>query len=103
MTQEIGHISRKARVGGIAVEQLRSVIERLERMEEEKAAIAADIRDIYSEAAGSGFDRKAIRAVLKLRKLDSAEREEQETVLETYLAALGMRPQLEMDLDESDD
>lgn len=75
---------------GIAVDQLRSIIERVEKLEEEKAAITADIRDVLAEAKGNGFDTKAIRAVIKMRKLDAQEREEQETILDTYLHALGM-------------
>lgn len=85
----------KNRVGGIAVDQLKSIIGRVEKLEEEKAGIAADIRDVLAEAKSNGFDTKAIRAVLKLRRLDASEREEQETVLDTYLHALGMTPEME--------
>lgn len=88
-----GHNS-KARVGGVAVEQLRSTIQRVENLEEEKAALAADIRDVFTEAKGHGFDVAAIRKIIKLRKLDESEREEQETVLDTYKRALGMQPDL---------
>ncbi len=70
--------------------QLKSVIERVERLEEEKAALAADIRDIFAEAKANGFDPKVLRQVLKIRKMDKAERDEQEAVLDTYLHALGM-------------
>src|ERR1700722_4487444 len=84
----------KSRVGGIAVDQLRSVISRVEKLEEEKAGIAADIRDVFTEAKGNGFDVKAIRKILKLRKMDEQEREESEIVLETYCRALGMTPDL---------
>lgn len=70
--------------------QLKSVIERIERLEEEKAAIASDIRDVYKEAGGNGLDTKALRAIVKLRKQDKAEREELEAVIDTYKAALGM-------------
>jgi uncharacterized protein (UPF0335 family) len=83
------------RVGGVAVDQLKSIIGRAEKLEEEKAGIAADIRDVFAEAAGNGFDVKAIRSILKIRKLDASEREEQETVLDTYLHALGMVPEFE--------
>lgn len=83
------------RVGGMAVDQLRSIIERVERLEEEKAGIGADIRDVFAEAKGNGFDVKAIRAIIKMRKQDAAEREEAETVLDTYLHALGMIPDFE--------
>lgn len=79
-------------VGGIAGERLRSFIERIERLEEEKAALAADIREIFAEAKGVGFDTKIMRQVLKLRKLDREDRQEQETLLDLYLQALGMAP-----------
>lgn len=75
-------------VGGIAVERLRSLIERIEKLEEEKSEIANDIRDVYTEAKGAGFDTKAIRAVIKLRKMNAADRDEQELLLETYRKAL---------------
>lgn len=91
---EVGHNSKKARVGGVAVDQLKSIIARVERLEEEKAGIAADIRDIFAEAKGNGFDVPAIRKIIKLRKLDTQEREEQEHVLDTYMRALGMQPDL---------
>lgn len=81
--------------GGIAADQLRSIIERIEKLEEEKAAIGADIREVYAEAKGNGYDAKALRQVIKLRKMEMAERQEQELVLETYLRALGMMPELE--------
>ncbi|MCO5071112.1 MAG: DUF2312 domain-containing protein [Rhizobiaceae bacterium] len=74
----------------VAAGQLRSLIERIERMEEEKKTIVEDIKDIYAEAKGNGFDTKAIRTIVKLRKMDQAEREEQETILDLYKAALGM-------------
>jgi uncharacterized protein (UPF0335 family) len=77
-------------VGGIAAEQLRSLIERIERLEEEKAATAADIRDVYAEAKGNGFDPKIMRQVIRLRKLETADLEEQETLLDLYKMALGM-------------
>ena len=73
-----------------AKDQLRSIIERIERLEEEKKAISDDIRDVYAEAKGNGFDVKALRAIIRLRKQDVQEREEQETILETYMQALGM-------------
>lgn len=79
-----------ADIGGITAEQLRSYIERIERLEEEKAGIAADIRDVFAEAKGNGFDVKTMRQVLRLRKLDKDERDEQETLLDLYLHALGM-------------
>ncbi len=77
-------------VGGIAAPQLKAIVERIERLEEEKKAIADDIKDVYAEAKANGFDTKILRTVIRLRKQDKAEREEQETLLELYLAALGM-------------
>jgi uncharacterized protein (UPF0335 family) len=74
-----------------AKDQLKSVVERIERLEEEKAALTADIREVYSEAKGNGFDTKIIRQVVRIRKLDRADRQEQEAILDLYLAALGMR------------
>lgn len=76
---------------GFAKEQLRSLIERIERLEEEKAALTADIREVYSEAKGQGFDTKIMRQVVRLRKLDRADAQEQEAILDLYLSALGMR------------
>ena len=71
-------------------EQLNAFIERVERLEEEKKAIADDIREVYAEAKGSGFDVKALRAIVRLRKQDTDERWEQQAILETYMHALGM-------------
>jgi uncharacterized protein (UPF0335 family) len=71
-------------------EQLKAFVERVERLEEEKKAIADDIRDVYAEAKGSGFDAKALRAIVRLRKQDTDERREQQAILETYMHALGM-------------
>jgi uncharacterized protein (UPF0335 family) len=73
-----------------AKEQLKAFVERVERLEEEKKAIADDIRDVYAEAKGNGFDVKSLRVVVRLRKQDVNERKEQEAILETYLHALGM-------------
>lgn len=75
-------------VGGIAVNRLRSLIERIERLEEEKKGIQSDISDIFAEAKAGGFDAKAMRAVLKLRKMNAADRDEQELILDTYRRAL---------------
>ena len=72
--------------------QLRSFIERIERLEEEKKAIAADIKEVYAEAKGTGFDTKIMRKVVSLRKKDAAERQEEEAILDLYLSALGMAP-----------
>jgi len=74
----------------IAKDQLKAFVERIERLEEEKKVIADDIRDVYAEAKANGYDTKALRAVVRLRKQDSDERKEQEAILETYLQALGM-------------
>ena len=76
---------------GFAKEHLRSFIERIERLEEEKKALADDIREVYSEAKGTGFDTTVMRQVVKLRKMESADRQEQEAMLDLYLSALGMR------------
>jgi len=73
-----------------AKDQLKAFVERVERLEEEKKAIADDIRDVYGEAKANGFDTKALRTVVRLRKQDLNERKEQEAILETYLHALGM-------------
>lgn len=78
------------KLGGIAVDRLRSLIERIERLEEEKKAIARDIRDIFAEAKSAGFDVKVMREILKLRKMDAADRDEKELLLETYCEALGL-------------
>lgn len=75
-------------IGGIAVDRLRSLIERIERLNEEKAAIESDIRDIFAEAKSAGFDVKIMREIIKLRKQNAAERDEHETLLETYRRAL---------------
>ena len=76
---------------GFAAGKLRSLVERIERLEEEKAALAADITEIYAEAKGLGFDTKVMRQVVRVRKLETAERQEQEAILDLYLSALGMR------------
>jgi uncharacterized protein (UPF0335 family) len=73
-----------------AKDQLKAFVERIERLEEEKQTIADDIRDVYAEAKGNGFDVKALRTVIRMRKIDAAEREEQQLILETYMQALGM-------------
>jgi uncharacterized protein (UPF0335 family) len=73
-----------------AKDQLKAIIERIERLEEEKKTISDDIRDVYGEAKGNGFDVKALRTIVRLRKQDAGERQEQETILETYMQALGM-------------
>lgn len=75
-------------IDGIAVDRLRSLIERIERLNEEKAALESDIRDIFAEAKSAGFDVKIMREIIKLRKQNAAERDEHETLLETYRRAL---------------
>lgn len=75
-------------VGGIATDRLRSLIERIERLEEEKKGIQSDIRDIFAEPKSAGFDVKIMRIVLKLRKMNAADRDEQEFLTETYRKAL---------------
>jgi len=73
-----------------ARDQLRTIVARIERLEEEKAALAADLREVYAEAKGNGFDVKALRAVIRIRKQDADKRKEEVAVLDTYLHALGM-------------
>jgi uncharacterized protein (UPF0335 family) len=73
-----------------AVGQLKSIIERIERLDEEKTSIASDIKDVYAEAKGNGFDVKALRTIIRMRKQDPNERQEEESILETYMSALGM-------------
>lgn len=80
----------KAAAVGVAAEELKQFIERVERLEEEKKAIGDDVRDIYAEAKGRGFDTKAIRAIIKLRAKEPHEREEEEAMIELYKSALGM-------------
>jgi len=80
-----------ADTGGVAGERLKSFIERIERLEDEKAALTEDIREVYSEAKGSGFDVKIMRQIIRLRKMDTSDRQEQEAILDTYMSALGMR------------
>jgi uncharacterized protein (UPF0335 family) len=77
---------------GVARDQLRAIIERIEKLEEEKQAIADDIKEVYAEAKANGYDVKILRQVVRLRKQDSAERQEQEALLDLYLHALGMIP-----------
>ncbi len=79
-----------ADVGGVAAERLRALVERIERLEEEKAALTADIREVYGEAKSSGFDVKTLRQVVRLRKIDHADRQEQEALLDLYKRALGL-------------
>ncbi|MDF2095964.1 MULTISPECIES: DUF2312 domain-containing protein [Aquibaculum] len=77
-------------VGGVAGDRLRSFVERVERLEEEKKTLQEDIKEIYAEAKSSGFDVKILRQIIRIRKQDKEERQEQEELLELYKAALGM-------------
>jgi len=84
-------------VNGIAANQLRQFVERIERLEEEKKALQEDIKEVYSEAKGRGFDIKILRKVIAIRKKDQDELSEEEALMDVYLRALGMRP----DFDDS--
>ncbi len=79
-----------AEIGGIAADRLRTFVERIERLEEEKAAITADIREVYAEAKGAGFNAKILRQIVRLRRLDQAYRREEEAMLELYKRALDL-------------
>jgi uncharacterized protein (UPF0335 family) len=78
------------KTGGVAADQLRSFIERIERLEEEKTTLANDIKEVFAEAKMNGFDTPAMRQILKLRKMDQSDRQEREAILDLYLRALGM-------------
>ena len=82
-------------VGGIAGEHLRAFIERIERLEEEKRTLAEDIKEVYAEAKGNGFDTKIMRQLIRLRRMDKDDLDEQETLLDIYKRALGMAPDIE--------
>ena len=84
----IGHNSEA--VTQFSKDQLRAIIERIERLEEEKKTISDDIKDVYAEAKGNGYDVKSLRTIVRMRKQDPNDRTEQETILETYMHALGM-------------
>lgn len=93
MTLEIASdtgIAKEPPATRVAKDQLKAIIERIERLEEEKKTISDDIRDIYAEAKGNGYDVKALRTIVRMRKQDANERAEQETILETYMQAMGM-------------
>ena len=79
--------------GQIAQDRLRSFIARVERHEDEKSVLAADIKEVYAEARSAGFDPKTMRKVVRLRKMEDSDRQEEEYLLDTYLSALGMLPQ----------
>ena len=89
-TAGVGHNSKKTGVSGISADRLKSFVERIEKLAEEKDAIAGDIKDVYSEAKGVGYDVKTIRKVVALRKMDSADRAEAQALLDTYCHALGI-------------
>src|SRR5580692_10410962 len=82
-----------ADVGGVAGDRLKSFIERIERLEEEKKALAEDIKEVFAEAKGTGFDIKIMRQIIKIRKMDKDDLDEQEALLDTYMRALGMLPE----------
>lgn len=75
---------------GIAADKLRIYVERIERLEEEKAGLSGDIKEVYTELAGDGFDKKIVRTIVRLRKMDLSEFQEQEDLVDIYMAALGM-------------
>ncbi|MGX7347162.1 DUF2312 domain-containing protein [Acetobacter pasteurianus] len=89
-TIETQETETEAQLGGIAADRLRSIIERVERLEEERKALASDIKDIFTEAKSAGFDVRTIKQIIRLRKQEPAEIEEQETLLDIYRRALGM-------------
>jgi uncharacterized protein (UPF0335 family) len=80
-------------IGGIAGDRLKSFIERIERLEEERRALGADIREVYAEAKGNGFDAKIMRQVIKLRRMDKDDLDEQDALIDVYKRALGMLPE----------
>jgi uncharacterized protein (UPF0335 family) len=92
----IGHnsgeavVSKKTKAGGIAQDQLISIVERIEKLQEEKKSIGEDIKDVFTEAKGNGFDNATIREMLKLRAMDKADRDEREALRDTYAHALGV-------------
>jgi uncharacterized protein (UPF0335 family) len=85
-------------VGGVAGEQLKSFIERIERLEEEKRALSSEIKEVYAEARGTGFEPKIMRQIIKLRKMDKEEVDEEESLLDLYKRALGMMPGAEIEV-----
>ena len=95
------YTKKPVKVAGIAADQLKSIIERVEKLAEEKAGIASDIQQIYSEAKGNGFDTKTIRKIISIRKKDRAELSEEEYLEELYRRALGMDPKLNTEEEET--
>ena len=90
MATETAELVDDPQVGGIAADRLRSIIERIERLEEERKALGNDIKDIYSEAKSAGFDVKVLRKLISLRKVEAKDREEMDGLLDVYMRALGM-------------
>lgn len=90
MSETARTISPASSVGGVSGDRLRQYIERIERLEEEKAGLAEDIRDVYAEAKSAGFESKIMRQIVKLRKMDNQKRQEQEELLELYKSAIGL-------------
>jgi uncharacterized protein (UPF0335 family) len=90
-TEKETGMSENNDASGVARDQLRAFVERIERLEEEKKTIADDIKDVYGEAKGTGFDTKILKKIVSLRKKDEQERMEEDAILDTYLQALGMR------------
>ena len=88
--EQSGTQDEPTRVGGIAADHLRSYIERVERLEEEKRALMADIREVYAEAKGNGFEPKIMRRLVSLRRMDSADRQEEDALLDLYRQAVGL-------------
>jgi uncharacterized protein (UPF0335 family) len=87
---DIGHNSGETETGGVAADRLRSIVERVENLDQERKALSDDIRDVFKEASSAGFDIKALRALIRIRKQEPAEVEEQELLLDTYRRAMGM-------------
>lgn len=91
MADGSANLQSKTGNGGVAAERLRSFIERVERLEEEKKGLSGDIKDVYAEAKGEGYETKVLRQIVRLRKMDKSDRQEQEALLDLYLSALGER------------
>ena len=83
-------VSNKTKAGPISADRLKSFVERIEKLEEERRAIGGDVKDVYSEAKGVGYDVKTIRKIVSMRRMDAADRAEEETLLDVYKHALGM-------------
>lgn len=90
--KRLAEAAKHAQPAGFASDQLRAFIERIERLEEEKATIAQDVKEVYAEAKANGFDTKTMRKIVSLRRIDKDERQEQEALIDLYMRALGMAP-----------